>query len=196
MPDTSSTVSFPPKTNATRYTWSLTIGFSAVLILFTMVTWYGLNSLKNVQQELEHIVDDNLEKIIAITTMEENARLRTNSMYKMSYLTDPFDRDDVGMGLHKYAAEFANARLRLLDMQLDQNEKKLLTKQGELTGIAIPIQLEISNLLAVDKTDLATEKLITFASPAQEKVLNVLNENSNYQANKARVALIKSKNTY
>ena len=196
MPDTSSTVSFPPKTNATRYTWSLTIGFSAVLILFTMVTWYGLNSLKNVQQELEHIVDDNLEKIIAITTMEENARLRTNSMYKMSYLTDPFDRDDVGMDLHKYAPEFANARLRLLDMQLDQNEKRLLTKQVELTGIAIPIQLEISNLLAVDKTDLATEKLITFASPAQEKVLNVLNEISNYQANKARVALIKSKNTY
>ena len=117
------------------YIWGLILGFSTVLILILLVTWHGISNLKTVQRELTHVVDNHLEKVISISKMEELARLRIITMYKMSLMTDPFDIDEKAMDLHSYAAEFARIRMRLMEMPLDKTERTLLQQQGQKTSI-------------------------------------------------------------
>jgi len=189
-------VQLPDKLNTSNYVWTLIMGFSAVLILVIAATWYGLNSFKEVQHDMQHIVDDHMEKIIAISGMEENARLRIITMFKMLHIDDPFDRDEASLKLDTYASRFARNRSALLSMNLDQHERKSLEEQDKWASKSVPYQLQFSDLLAAEKFVVARELLLNKAAPTQDEVLEHLEETYNYQINHARLAATHAGNTY
>jgi signal transduction histidine kinase/DNA-binding NarL/FixJ family response regulator len=176
----------PDNIKLPRHLWGLALGFCTVLILISTVTWYGINNVNSMQRDLVHIVENDMEKIIYISRMEELARLRIITMYKMALMDDPFERDAAAMKLHGYSAQFAKYRLKLLDMPLDQIEKEMLALQGRKTGVAVPIQLEIIDMLAADQNQQSLKKLTFEASPAQDEVLEILQQMYMYQVKDAR----------
>ena len=79
-------------------------------------------------------------------------------------------------------------RIALLEMPLTAEEQILLTEQGKLTGVALPVQRHISDLLYDDQIDEAQKLLIEGAIPAQDAVLAKLEELYSYQQTAAKQA--------
>ncbi|RDH82488.1 MAG: hypothetical protein DIZ80_09375 [endosymbiont of Galathealinum brachiosum] len=180
--------------SAYKYIWSLIIGFSALLALVIMVNWISLTSIQQLQVTLEDITDNHLERIISVSDMEENARLRIITMYRMIHIDDPFDLDDSNQLLSEYAVEFYNAREKILNTQLDNNEKELIEVQGNKAGVAVPIQRKFSDTIMQGQYALAAEILKSEASPAHKELLNAMEDLYQYQINNARAAATKGKN--
>jgi len=161
-------------------------GFTACFCLFTLLLLVGLNQMHSTRDNIRAIVEQHNVKTELITTMYNLARERTLSLYTMVSLYDPFDRDEEFMRFNGYAGKFVRARLKLLSMDLSAEEKNILKQQGQRTGIAIPLQSQIIELLGKDKTKEAFTLLTRKAVPAQNQVLEQLNKLYELQKRAAR----------
>ena len=157
-------------------TWrrTLLVGFVAQLLLILFVTAFGLQQLRMSTDNLSTVVDVHMHKLSLTKTMMSSARERTLCMFRLSMSRDPFERDDLFMQFNKFGAEFANARMALLNMPLSQREHALLALQGQMTGIAKPMQNRVVDMLRSDFDREAEEAVLTRAIPAQNNVLAVL----------------------
>ena len=111
-----------------------------------------------------------------ITNMYNSARERSISLFTMVSLKDPFVRDENFLKFNSFAAQFANARMKLLKTSLSDNEQILLNKQGQLTSITAPIQNQIAELVQLDRVKQANELLIEKAIPLQNDILDLLKQ--------------------
>ena len=168
-----------------RHIIVLLAAFAGVLSIVALVTWYGLFNFNSVQV-----------KLILTQRMAETARQRILTMHKMTELADPFDRDAEALKLNSLASQFAEARIKLVQLGLQSNEQALLDEQGKRTAVAVPVQLEIVDLLANDQLQVARNMLIFEASPAQDKVMEVLEDISQSQIVAANRASIEARNIY
>lgn len=138
------------------------------------LTAVGLVQLESSQLRLEGIVGNHLAKVSLATRMYTSARERTVGLQQLTILRDPFDRDEQWMLYLSKAGEFARARAALLALPLTADEEALLKRQGQLTGIAVPIQERVVSLLSAGRTLEAQRLLIAEAIPAQDRVLEQL----------------------
>ena len=160
---------FFPVRNAPDY--ALGLGFAAVLALMLFLTAVGLVQLQASQKRLEGIVGDHLAKVSLATRMHTSARERTVSLQQLVILGDPFERDEQWIRYLSKAGEFVQAREALLGLPLTAEEVALLKRQGQLTGIAVPIQERVVNLVSAGNIVEAQRLLIDEAIPAQDRVL-------------------------
>ncbi len=179
-----------------RYIAVLLLAFSAMLVLVGIVTWYGLINLKNVQTHIDVIVDNHIEKLIATDRMEKIGRMRISLVDKMTHIEDPFERDVIEQEVHVLTTKFTQARGKLLDMELTEEETKLINEQLDLIRHAYPISLEVIDLLAQDRIDEAAKKLVYESAPAQDIVMQSLEKLNKTQILASKDADIKAKNIY
>ena len=161
-----------PDLNAPGY--ALGMGFAVVLVLMLFLTVVGLMQLDASQRRLEGIVGNQLAKVTLATRMHTSARERTVGLQRLTILRDPFDRDEQWMLYLSNASEFAQAREALLALPLTADEEALLKRQGQLTGIAVPIQERVAKLIWAGRTEEAQRVLVAEAIPAQDRVLEQL----------------------
>src|SRR3970040_1830834 len=152
-----------PGGNAPGY--ALGMGFAAILVLMLFLTAVGLVQLEASQKRLEGIVGDHLAKVSLATRMYTSARERTISLQQLTILHDPFERDEHWIRYLSKAGEFVQAREALLALPLTAHEEALLKRQGQLTGIAVPIQERVVNLIWAGKALEAQRLLIAEAIP-------------------------------
>lgn len=185
MPHASRTGQEPSSDSRTgkKYSFQLALvaGFAAILLLVGFVTVIGIRNLQALQQDADLIVTNHMAKIELATTMYTSARQRVVTMQKMTLLEDPFERDEWTLYLDKLAARFARARIALLELPLTTNELALLDEQGKLTAAALPLQREIADHLYNDRLTKAHQLLVQQAVPAQDRVLEKLDELYHYQ---------------
>jgi diguanylate cyclase (GGDEF)-like protein/PAS domain S-box-containing protein len=168
--------------------FGLVFGFSAILVLMVFLTIVGIVYLEASQRRLEVIVRDDLAKINLAHRMYTAARERTVSLQKMMLLADPFDRENQWENFQANADDFARARGALLDMDLTGEERDLLHRQGQLTGIAVPLQEKVLEQIRAGKTRSAQQLLAREAIPAQDRVLDQLKVIYQLQEQKANWA--------
>jgi diguanylate cyclase (GGDEF)-like protein/PAS domain S-box-containing protein len=154
--------------------YALGLGFSAILVLMLFLTAVGLVQLEASQKRLEGIVGDHLAKVSLATRMYTSARERTISLQQLTILHDPFERDEHWIRYLSKAGEFVQAREALLALPLTAHEEALLKRQGQLTGIAVPIQERVVKLVSAGNIVEAQRLLIAEAIPAQDQVLEQL----------------------
>ncbi len=171
-----------------RFRLALIAGFSAMLILVAIVTLIGLQNIRALQQDSDLIVSNHMAKIELTTTMYTAARQRMLIFHKILIVGDPFLQDEYFMDLRALATKFAVARIAMLEMPLNEDEKQLLKEQGKLTGKALPSQGEINDLLSQNRIREAQGILINKAIPAQDRVLEKLDELYQYQKTAAQSA--------
>ncbi|HEY9145448.1 MAG TPA: EAL domain-containing protein [Thiobacillus sp.] len=176
-------------------TWrrALLAGFVAQLLLILFVTAIGLQQLQTTADNLSTVVDIHMRKLSLTKTMMTSARERTLSMFRLSMSRDPFERDELFMQFNHFGAEFAQARLALLNMPLSLRERELLALQGRMTGIAMPMQNRVVDTLRNDFNRKAEEEVLSGAIPAQNNVLAVL---SQLDAETQKLALAASHKAY
>lgn len=171
-------------------------GFAALLILMLFLTGLGVVYLDLTESQLRKIANVHLERIELATRMQHEARERTVNLQKMILLSDPFQRDEQWVQFNNHAGAFAAARNRLLETRLSPQESAVLERQGKLTGIAVPLQDRVVELISQGKTREAHRLMVEEAIPAQDAVLEQLNELYVLQKQQADDAVVAARGVY
>jgi diguanylate cyclase (GGDEF)-like protein/PAS domain S-box-containing protein len=153
---------------------NLVIAFSFLLSIMILLISVGMISLDEINNQLKSIASNNLVKVSLASDMLHAARERSILLHRMVLLDDPFERDELGLELDVHGAQFGNKRTLLLSMELSDEERLILDRQGQLTGLAIPLQRQVIDLVAQDELEEAKLSLMDGAMPAQNAVLEEL----------------------
>jgi diguanylate cyclase (GGDEF)-like protein len=156
--------------------WKLALlgGFVTQLLLIVFVTAIGLQQLGVTTANFNQVVEVHMLKQNLTRSMVLDARERTMSLLLMAQIEDPFERDELLMKFHKHGGTFVTARQALLALPLSDRERQLIDRQAELTRQAVPAQNQVIDLLSVDRTREAAERVLREANPAQNRVLETL----------------------
>jgi len=187
--------SFKNKTILSTGSVLLTIGFLLSITIFTALMSYGIYQLQQSQQQVRELSLNFNKKSRLIAQMYNAARDRTNKLYSMVSSEDVFHYEELYVKFNKDGARFAVARLELLDMNLAEHERFLLSEQSRFSKQAIPVQLRVVDLMYAGKPAAALDLLTNKAVPAQQKALEVLRQLQNYQRINANETSLKTQAT-
>lgn len=168
----------------TRYL--ISFGFGLSFGLFGLVILLGLQQLGLTHERIQSIVDMHNVKTGLISQMMWAARERSLNLYHMVSIEDEFERDEIYMQYNTHAAEFGQARTKLLKMDLTGEEKELLERQSQFTLSTVPVQDKIIELMNNDEIEKANTLLIKIAVPYQDKVIDTLHQLSLLQQQYAK----------
>ena len=174
----------------------LVIGFTVALMLMVLIFAVGLTSMSAIQDRLKGIAENQNVKTELTTSMRYAARERMLSLYRMLLLEDPFERDDEFMAFNRFALQFITARNKLKEMQLTDDEQRLLQEQGELTKVAVQLQERVIDLAYNDELIKAKQLLYDKTMEAQEAVFRKLNELTRIQRAATQDAVHESTQEY
>lgn len=148
----------------------LLLGFTASFGFGIATLVYGLQQLERNLATVNEIIQIQTVKVNLLTSMRGSARERSLCLFNMVNLDDPFERDAWFLEFNKFGARFAQARAQLLQMSPNPEELKILEQQGRLSGITIPIQNKIVELVQQYDIEPARKLLIEQAIPRQNEV--------------------------
>jgi len=167
--------------NSAKGSVFLITGFVTCITLFAMVIGYSVTQLQESQQNVRQLAYDYNQKGERITSMYNSARERTIRLYGMVTTNDTFHHEELYQAFNRDGAEFAIARLELLDMNLSSKERALLAEQARLSSIAIPIQLKVIDLMYQEEQAAAHKLLSEEAIPAQDRALEMIRRLQEHQ---------------
>jgi diguanylate cyclase (GGDEF)-like protein len=173
----------------TAWKIALLAGFVTQLLLILFVTAIGLQQLGVTTRNLNKTVDVHMRNQDLTKIMGISARERTVILLMLTKIEDPFERDELVMQFNVHGSRFANARRALLEQPLNETERQLIELQGKLTGISLPIQEEVIDLISADLINEAAYLVVKHAIPAQNDVMTAL---SQLDAETQRVSLAAS----
>jgi diguanylate cyclase (GGDEF)-like protein len=158
----------------TAWKLALLAGFVTQLMLIVFVTAIGLQQLGVTTRNLHQVVDVHMRKQDYTQRMVVAARERTVILLILPQIRDPFERDSLLQKFREQGTDFGAARLALLGMPLSAKESELISRQGQLTAAAQPIQLQVIDLINADFIDEATDLVLEQGIPMQNEVMSVL----------------------
>ena len=147
------------------------VGFVAVLVLMVALGATGLRYVSQANQRLKDITQNNNVKTELATEMHIALRERALSMHLLPILTDPFDKDSEIQRFNALGTQYSQARVRLEDMPLNQEEADILARIRESTRLAQPeVQAVVD--MAMNNGDQAEifERIGSVAIPHQRAV--------------------------
>ncbi len=157
------------------------LGIVVMTVLFGVIVGVAIVGMRQIQSTGEQIVQDRIEKIRLVQDMGVAARERTVLLQHMFIINDPFERDRLSLEYNTYGSRFVRARIALLAKELSDDEKNILERQGRISGVAVPYQNQIVDLIAANDLDAARVILADKAMPLQDQVLAALSDLMNYQ---------------
>lgn len=172
---------FSKKISLSKSSLLLIISFSAILLVtFTALSFISFQ-IKATKLQINEIVTSNNKKSRLLVEMQQAARERSLALYSMLNTKDPFEHDDMFMKYKSYAGVFIKARETFLSMSLSKKETDLITRQGELSRIAVPLQNMTVKFLNKERFKDALKILINKSIPAQNAVLSQISKIIDFQ---------------
>jgi len=172
---------------------SFGIIFSIAALISTAVLIWGLGSIKD---DLEKVLGVHNQKMRLVVTMRNAARARTMRLSNMILFEDPFKKDEEYLLFNRHGAEFANARISLLKLNLSEQEKGLLEQQAKYTNPAVEFQNQIVDLVFNDQIAKALDILTNKAIPLQDQVMDQLTQLYNFQEASMNNAIAQTEHNY
>jgi diguanylate cyclase (GGDEF)-like protein/PAS domain S-box-containing protein len=184
----------PLRPNSTKNI--LRLGFTVILGLMFLVASVSLNMLHTSSQRTKDLVLQNNTKADLIHEMRVAGRERIINLQNMLVLEDPFRQDEEWILLNQRGADFAAARLRLMELELTPAEQHLLEEQSRLTGVVGQLHLDIAKLILDGKKDAAHALLEREAIPRQHQAFTLLAELLDMQSRAGAVAVAEAEADY
>ena len=126
---------------------NLVLGFASVIGLMAFLVIFRSHQLEVTKDQIDRIAKNHLIKIDLVVQMRSAAHERTLALQRMLLQPDPFIRDEEWIRFNRYGSDFARARLNILSMNLNEEEKKLLDYQGTVTKNALDSQKRVVELI-------------------------------------------------
>lgn len=149
-------------------------GFSAILVLMTLLTLLGLQKMADINQNLKLIVNQHNVKAALVKEMSLSARERVFTIQNMILTDDPFELDEASLSIDDLGARFTTARQRLMRMPLEPHERVMLDIQSTWAQQAVPLQRDAVTLIIAGQREQAKHLLAEQVLPTQQKVLATL----------------------
>lgn len=149
-------------------------GFGVIIVIL-FVIWF---SHQRQMDYLHQTVESGrvaVEKMEVIASLIEIARSRTRLTNKMLHTEDIFERDEIGLQLDRFAAEFARLRNRLLEFPLSTEEEEVLQSQVAAIRPTLVLQRKAAEMALSDDPqvlDEARQILIEEVYPGQGVIID------------------------
>lgn len=179
-----------------RPTWVLVCGLTIILLLLIAITLIGLNRMNQIEHQLAKVVKQHNQQSIMASIMIFAARERSALLQKIVVTADPFLRDDYYMQMREMGSRFIATREQLLALDLYEQERRLLSSQGELTSQVGALQFKIVALANEDRMDEAKALLYGQALPLQDGVVDILHAFSDLQIRDNEALLTESEQAF
>lgn len=152
------------------------LGFVLLLILMAGLVLTGRQQMLVIKDRLASIVEEQNVKTDLVYTMRFSARERSLDMQSALLIDDWVKRDALMLHYNSMGAQFARARIALLEMRLTDEENALLDQQSQVTGGVVEMQNHIFDLAVEGDIEKATLLLTSEAIPGQNRVFAILNQ--------------------
>jgi methyl-accepting chemotaxis protein len=155
--------------------------FAVVLVMLVAVTALGIIHMAQIQSRLEEITKVNNAKIKLATEMSATVYDRAVALRNLLLLTDPAQLEPEAESIKGQAAEYEASAEKLGKMLASSSsttarEKELFNKLKELDATARPMMMQVAELGADSKVEIATVRLMKQYRPVQTSWLNTLDE--------------------
>jgi len=153
------------------------LAFALIMVLMGILTTTALNSIQQEIKNINVIVNDNNMKTQLVNRMRTSARDRTVALMHMVIDKDAFNREQAFVEFNKNGGLFIASRTKLMNMDLTEDEKRLLKIQANLTiKYVVPLQRLITDHAIMEELEKAHDLLLYQAIPKQNEVFNILTE--------------------
>lgn len=152
------------------------VGFGVVIALMLVLAMSTLMRLERIQEHVREIADDHTAHAQFAHRMFDIARKRTYLLFRIAHTDDVFLADELAMSYRALGHEFTETRHALLKQNLVPEEVALLESVRQATETTVLHQETVLDLYFADKRGQAAETLIQHVVPAQEDVLNAIDQ--------------------
>ncbi len=149
----------------------ISAGFGLIILLLLFITATGLINMSTINKRMNDIVNVRNVKVDLVAAMRNIARERSLALYHMVASRDSFVTDAEKIKMSLLAGDFIDARDRLFDIGLEQQEPQLLETALELAYHSTRIQRQVIALVEKEQYDEATALLFEESLPAQALLL-------------------------
>ena len=168
-------------------------GFGAILVLLTSIIAVGYQRISETTTSVEQVVSEEGLKTNLVLAMYRAVRQRSLLLMQLTHAHDPFRRDEMFMRASEAAADYIVAREALSSLLKKPRERRFIDQQREVISRSAPLFQDVMDLLAADRTKEALAVLIEQAVPANNRVLELMEEMLDYQQEAMRTALTEAR---
>jgi len=147
-----------------------------ILITLFLLSIAGMYQMRESNQAMSQVVQQNHSKIELAHEMREALRLRQISLNKMLAMEDPFARDEELILFYEYAGIYRNARTKLIELPRDETEDNIHSQLTNRTRIAQPLNRKAAEFIADEASTAIVTQAINAARKQQLILLNLINE--------------------
>lgn len=149
-------------------------GFGLVLLLMAGLTAIGLTRVTALHERMEVLSKEHDVKIGLVFEMVTAARERAISLHRLALLTDSFEWDEEMLYFSRLAANFIQARDKLVALGLNPEEKRILSQSLELARHGEEMQARVVGLFQQGHIAESRHFLLNKVIPAQKMVIGQL----------------------
>jgi diguanylate cyclase (GGDEF)-like protein/PAS domain S-box-containing protein len=171
-------------------------GFGLVLVLMTGLTAIGLTRVTALHERMEVLSEEHDAKIGLVFAMVTAARERAVSLHRLALLTDPFEWDEEMLDFSRWAANFIQARDKLVALGLNPEEKRVLSQSLELARHGERLQAKVAGLFQQGNVAEAKRFLLNEVIPTQRMVIGQLAALTDLQQEQERKASAAAASSY
>lgn len=171
-------------------------GFGLVLLLMAGLTAIGLTRVTALHERMVVLSEEHDAKIGLVFEMVTAARERAISLHRLVLLTDPFEWDEEMLHFSRLAANFIQARDKLVALGLNPEEKRVLSQSLELAKHGERLQAKVVGLFQQGNLAKAKRFLLNEVFPTQRMVIGQLAAFTDLQQEQERKAAAAAASSY
>lgn len=174
-----------PIKRKSQLVYILLLGFGFLIIL---LSFFAYTSIQNATSSYLKISGSSQasDKMELTVQLIEIARTRTRLTLNLIYEEDPFIQDEIGLQLNVYASRFIQKRTQLLNLQLGEEELRIIKDQAKAIAPTLTLQRQAAEMALSDDPVLvkkAQKILIEEVYTGQGVIIDYFMEFLNYQKN-------------
>lgn len=171
------------------------LGFSLVIALLVALIFISANRLAVIDERHIELITERSNKTELIQRMRSIVRERSLSMYALSYMQDPFRRDEEFVYFNDLASNFIRLREKIETMSLNEEEQSLFNMARGIIRRTAPLQETIVGKL-VDEELEGIDKLIESDISLEKELLMAFDKLVEVSQNASREAITEAELEY
>lgn len=171
------------------------LGFSLVITLLVVLIFISASRLTMIDERHIELITERSQKTELIQRMRAIVRERSLSMYALSYMQDPFRRDEEFIHFNDLASDFIRLREKFITISLSEEEQMLFDKASEVIRRTAPLQETIVGKL-VDEDLAGIDSLIESDISLEKELLVVFDSLVEVSQNASRQAISEAEMEY
>ncbi|QYZ65211.1 MAG: diguanylate cyclase [Gammaproteobacteria bacterium (ex Lamellibrachia satsuma)] len=172
-----------------KQVWSLYIGFSLIILIISLLTFFGVSRYAAVNDRLNSVVSIHNVRLDLALKLRVISRERAPILHAMANTEDPFEREDLKLVFSSLGEQFLKAREVLIKTGLNDEEARLLEEHRNHAKTVIPQQRHVIDLVDLERFVEARNYLVNVVVPTQAEALKLFDTFIDYQQSSARGAL-------